>query len=166
MEDAYLTAREGKMVKAERETVGNQLKAGEGQEKETGEQRAENRAGKRAEEKRLYDGEYRFMELVWDHEPVRSMELARLCLEVLGWKKSTCFTVLKKLSEWGFVKNERAVVTSLVKRVDVQKKESRSAVDRNFGGSLPAFVAAFLSDRRLTKEEADEIRAMIEKAVK
>ncbi len=106
------------------------------------------------------------MELVWDHEPVRSMELARLCLEVLGWKKSTCFTVLKKLSEWGFVKNERAVVTSRVKRADVQKKESRSAVDRNFGGSLPAFVAAFLSDRRLTKEEADEIRAMIEKAVK
>lgn len=154
------------MVKAERETVGNQLKAGEGQEKEVGEQRAEKRAGKRAEEKRLYDGEYRFMELVWDHEPVRSMELARLCLEVLGWKKSTCFTVLKKLSEWGFVKNERAVVTSLVKRADVQKKESRSAVDRNFGGSLPAFVAAFLSDRRLTKEEADEIRAMIEKAVK
>ena len=154
------------MVKAERETVGNQLKAGEGQEKEAGEQRAEKRAGKRAEEKRLYDGEYRFMELVWDHEPVRSMELARLCLEVLGWKKSTCFTVLKKLSEWGFVKNERAVVTSMVKRADVQKKESRSAVDRNFGGSLPAFVAAFLSDRRLTKEEADEIRAMIEKAVK
>lgn len=117
------------------------------------------------EQKKLYDGEYRFMELVWEYEPVRSMELARLCLEVLGWKKSTCFTVLKKLAERGFVKNEKAVVTALVKREDVQKRESRAAVDRNFGGSLPAFVAAFLSERGLTREEADEIRAMIEKAV-
>lgn len=144
------------------------------QEKKRGEQgtgqKTEQQKGqiaeKRAEERKLYDGEYRFMELVWDHEPVRSMELVRLCLEILGWKKSTCFTVLKKLAERGFLRNESAVVTSLVKREEVQKRESRSAVDRNFGGSLPAFVAAFLSDRRLTREEADEIRAMIEKAVK
>ena len=105
------------------------------------------------------------MELVGEHEPVRSMELARLCLEKLGWKKSTCFTVLKKLAERGFVKNEQAVVTAVVKRAEVQRTESKEAVDRNFGGSLPAFVAAFLSDRRLTEEEAREIRAMIEKAV-
>ncbi|MCI9105441.1 MAG: BlaI/MecI/CopY family transcriptional regulator [Lachnospiraceae bacterium] len=116
-------------------------------------------------ERKLFDGEYRFMELVWEYEPVRSMELARLCLENLGWKKSTCFTVLKKLIERGFVKNEQAVVTAVVKRAEVQKTESKEAVDRNFGGSLPAFVAAFLSDRRLTEEEAKEIRAMIEKAV-
>lgn len=116
-------------------------------------------------ERKLFDGEYRFMELVWEHEPVRSMELARLCLEKLGWKKSTCFTVLKKLAERGFVKNEQAVVTAVVKRAEVQRTESKEAVDRNFGGSLPAFVAAFLSDRRLTEEEAREIRAMIEKAV-
>ena len=139
---------------------------GTGKKTEQQEQRAAKRMDQRAGERKLYDGEYRFMELVWDHEPVRSMELARLSLETMGWKKSTCFTVLKKLAKWGFLRNDSAVVTSLVKREDVQKRESRSAVDRNFGGSLPAFVAAFLSDRRLTREEADEIRAMIEKAVK
>ena len=64
--------------------------------------------------KRLFDSEYRFMEIVWENEPVRSMELSRLCLELLGWKKSTCFTVLKKLSDRGFVRNEKAVVTAMV----------------------------------------------------
>lgn len=117
------------------------------------------------EERKLFDGEYRFMELVWEHEPVRSMELARLCLEMLGWKKSTCFTVLKKLSQRGFVRNDQAVVTAVVKRDEIQRQESRAVVDKSFGGSLPAFVTAFLADRRLTKEEAEEIRAMIEKAV-
>lgn len=117
------------------------------------------------EEKKLFDGEYRFMELVWKNEPVRSMELARLCLDQLGWKKSTCFTVLKKLSQQGFVRNENAVVTAMVKRDEVQRQESKAVVDKSFGGSLPAFVTAFLSDRKLTKEEAEELRTMIEKAV-
>lgn len=117
------------------------------------------------EEKKLFDGEYRFMELVWKNEPVRSMELARLCLDQLGWKKSTCFTVLKKLSQRGFVRNENAVVTAMVKRDEVQRQESKAVVDKSFGGSLPAFVTAFLSDRKLTKEEAEELRTMIEKAV-
>lgn len=114
---------------------------------------------------RLFDSEYRFMCLVWEAEPVRSMELARLCLERLGWKKSTCFTVLKKLSERGFVKNENAVVTALVKKQEVQRMESEAVVDKNFSGSLPAFLTAFLSDRKLTREEAREIQEMIEKAV-
>ena len=105
------------------------------------------------------------MELVWKNEPVRSMELARLCLDQLGWKKSTCFTVLKKLSQRGFVRNENAVVTAMVKRDEVQRQESKAVVDKSFGGSLPAFVTAFLSDRKLTKEEAEELRTMIEKAV-
>lgn len=117
------------------------------------------------EKKKLFDGEYRFMELVWKNEPVRSMELARLCLDQLGWKKSTCFTVLKKLSQRGFVRNENAVVTAMVKRDEVQRQESKAVVDKSFGGSLPAFVTAFLSDRKLTKEEAEELRTMIEKAV-
>ena len=93
------------------------------------------------------------------------MELARLCLDQLGWKKSTCFTVLKKLSQRGFVRNENAVVTAMVKRDEVQRQESKAVVDKSFGGSLPAFVTAFLSDRKLTKEEAEELRTMIEKAV-
>ncbi|MCI9162035.1 MAG: BlaI/MecI/CopY family transcriptional regulator [Lachnospiraceae bacterium] len=115
--------------------------------------------------KRLFDSEYRFMEIVWENEPVRSMELARLCLELLGWKKSTCFTVLKKLSDRGFVRNEKAVVTAMVTKDQVRRQESKAVVDKSFDGSLPAFVTAFLSDRKLTKEEAEEIRGMIEKAV-
>ncbi len=117
------------------------------------------------EEKKLFDGEYRFMNLVWEHEPVRSTELARLSAQAFGWKKSTCYTVLKKLSGRGFLKNEQAVVTSLIPREEVQKLESEAVVDKNFDGSLPAFVTAFLTDRKLTGKEAEEIRNMIEKAV-
>lgn len=117
------------------------------------------------DELKLFDGEYHFMKLVWEHEPVRSMELARLCLEKLGWKKSTCFTVLKKLASRGFVKNDHAVVTALVKQEEVQRQESRAIVDKSFSGSLPAFVTAFLAERKLTEAEAAELRAMIEKAV-
>lgn len=116
-------------------------------------------------DKKLFEGEYKLMNLIWEREPIKSMELARLSLEQLGWKKSTCFTVLKKLSQRGFVKSEQAVVTSLVKRQEVQKQESEAVVDKNFGGSLPAFVTAFLSGRKLTREEATELRAMIDKAV-
>lgn len=112
------------------------------------------------EDKRLFEGEYRLMDLIWEQEPIRSMDLERL-----GWKKSTCFTVLKKLAQRGFVKNEKAVVTALVKREEVQKRESKAVVDKSFGGSLPAFVTAFLSDRRLTEEEAEKLRDMINKAV-
>lgn len=117
------------------------------------------------EEKKLFDSEFRFMNLVWEHEPVKSTELAKLCAQALGWKKSTCYTVLKKLSERGFVRNEQAVVTALVPREEVQKQESEAVVDKNFDGSLPAFLTAFLTDRKLTGKEADEIRKMIEKAV-
>lgn len=117
------------------------------------------------EDKKLFDSEYRFMNLVWEYEPVKSTELARLCAQAFGWKKSTCYTVLKKLSERGFVKNEQAVVTALVPRKEVRKQESETVVDKSFDGSLPAFVTAFLTDRKLTGREAEEIRRMIEKAV-
>lgn len=117
------------------------------------------------EECKLFESEYRFMDLVWDLEPVKSTELAKVCYSELGWKKSTCYTVLKKLSERGFIKNEQATVTSLVAREEVQKYESEAVVRKNFNGSLPAFLTAFLKDRKLTREEAEEIRKMIEEAV-
>ena len=117
------------------------------------------------DELKLYESEYRFMEIIWEAQPVRSTELARLAAYQLGWKKSTSYTVLKKLSGRGFVKNEGAVVTALVQREEVQRYESESLVDKSFGGSLPAFLTAFLRDRRLTREEAEEIRRMIEEAV-
>lgn len=118
------------------------------------------------EEKKLYESEYRFMNLIWDNEPVNSTELVRICGKELGWKKSTCYTVLKKLAGRGFVKNEQAIVSSLIPREEVLKYESETVVDRNFDGSLPAFVTAFLKVRKLTAKEAEEIRQMIEKAVK
>lgn len=113
---------------------------------------------------KLYDGEYRFMELIWRMQPVNSTHLVKTAFLELGWKKSTCYTVLKKLKERGFVKNEQAVVTALVLREDVQKFESEAVVKKSFGGSLPAFLSAFLTGKKLSLEEAEEIRRMIEEA--
>ena len=114
------------------------------------------------EDLKLCESDHRFMTVVWDHEPVSSGELAALCSDKLGWKKSTTYTELKKLSERGFVKNENATVSSLVPREQVQTFESGYMVDRAFGGSLPAFIAAFTKGRKLTQEEAAEIRALID----
>ena len=104
------------------------------------------------------------MAVVWESEPVPSGQLAKLCRERLGWQKSTTYTVLKKLERRGFLKNERAVVTALVPRERVQGYESGQVVDRTFGGSLPAFVAAFTRERRLTREEAEAIQALIDRS--
>ena len=113
---------------------------------------------------RLCESEARFMAVVWESEPVPSGQLAKLCRERLGWQKSTTYTVLKKLERRGFLKNERAVVTALVPRERVQGYESSQVVDRTFGGSLPAFVAAFTRERRLTREEAEAIQALIDRS--
>ena len=116
-------------------------------------------------ELKLYESEYRFMDLIWEAEPVRSTELAKMARERLEWKKSTCYTVLKKLEAKGFVKNEDATVTSLIGREQVQRAESSQLIERSFGGSLPAFLNAFLSGRGLTAEEARELHRLIEEAV-
>ena len=113
---------------------------------------------------RLCESEARFMAVVWEAEPVPSGQLAKLCRERLGWQKSTTYTVLRKLERRGFLKNERAVVTALVPRERVQGYESGQVVDRTFGGSLPAFVAAFTRERRLTREEAEAIQALIDRS--
>ena len=105
------------------------------------------------------------MDLIWDAEPVRSTELAKLALEKLEWKKSTCYTGLKKLEEKGFVKNENAVVTSLVDREQVGKYECEILIEKSFGGSLPAFLNAFLKDRKLSRREAEAIYRLVEQAL-
>lgn len=110
---------------------------------------------------RLSDSELRFMQVVWDNEPVTSGRLAELCREKLGWKKSTVYTVLKKLGEKGAVRNEDAVVSACVGREAVREAESRRVVERAFGGSLPGFVAAFLGSGRLTEQEAAELERLI-----
>lgn len=116
------------------------------------------------EECRLYDAELRLMDLVWQLEPVNSTRLTRLCLEEYGWKKSTTFNLIRKLAGRGFVKNENATVTALVKREQVRRYESGAVVERSFGGSLPAFVAAFLQGRGLSQEEAGELRRLIDES--
>ena len=110
---------------------------------------------------KIFDSELRFCEILWEHQPVKSSELVRLCAEKLGWKKSTTYTVIKRLTERGVVKTEDAVVTALVSRGEVQRAESRAFVERNFRGSLPGFLSAFVGRRGLSTEEADELRRMI-----
>ena len=110
---------------------------------------------------KIFDSELRFCEILWEHQPVRSSELAHLCAEKLGWKKSTTYTVIKRLTERGVVQTEDAVVTALVSRDQVQRAESRAFVERNFSGSLPGFLNAFVGGRGLSAEEADELRRMI-----
>lgn len=110
---------------------------------------------------KIFDSELRFCGILWEHQPVRSSELAHLCAEKLGWKKSTTYTVIKRLTERGVVQTEDAVVTALVSRDQVQRAESRAFVERNFSGSLPGFLNAFVGGRGLSAEEADELRRMI-----
>lgn len=113
----------------------------------------------------INESEYRFMDILWDEEPIHSMELVRLCRERLGWKKSTTYTVIRNLSEKQVVVNDNAVVRALVSRKNIQRKESREFLDRKFNGSLPAFIAAFLQEETLTKEEARELQKLIDRAV-
>lgn len=113
---------------------------------------------------KLFEAELRFLDIIWGVEPVNSTQLCKLCEQRLGWKKPTTYTMIRKLCERGILKNENATVTSLVKREEVQRYESETLVEKSFDGSLPAFVAAFLTDKRLTKEEAAKLRRMIEEA--
>ena len=111
---------------------------------------------------KIFESEYRFCEIVWEHEPVSSGELVKLCLEQLEWKKSTTYTVIRRLTERGVLKSEHAVVTSLVSREEVQSSESAQVVDRTFSGSLPRFIASFTRRKPLTPQEADEIQKIID----
>lgn len=115
-------------------------------------------------EYKLFDAEYKFASLVWDNEPVNSTDLVRLCADKLGWKKSTTYTVLKKLCERGILQNNEAMVTALVKREDVERYESAAVVEKTFGGSLPKFLTAFLGDHKLSEQDAKELKRIIEEA--
>ena len=111
---------------------------------------------------KLAESEYKFMKLVWDNQPLSSANLVKLCAENLGWKKSTTYTVLKRLGEKEIVKNDNSNIIPLVTEKEVQLYESNSVVSRSFGGSLPGFIAAFMEGKKLTREEAEKIRRMIE----
>lgn len=111
---------------------------------------------------KIFESEYRFCLILWENEPIRSRELVKLCEERLGWKSTTTYTVIKRLSERGVVKNENSVVTALVTKEEVQAAEIDEMVERTFEGSLPAFVAAFTKRRDMTAEDIDAVQAMID----
>ena len=110
---------------------------------------------------KIFESEYRFCLLLWEREPIGSGELAKLCEQQLGWKKSTTYTVIKRLSERGVVKSEDAVVTSLVSREQAETAAVDELVEKTFDGSLPAFVAAF-TRRGLSPAEVEELRRLID----
>ena len=111
---------------------------------------------------KVFESEYRFCLILWEHEPVKSTELVKLCEQELGWKKATTYTVIKRLSERGVIKSEDAVVTSLVSKQDVQRAEMEEMVEKTFEGSLPAFVAAFARHAKLKEEDAKKLMQMID----
>ena len=111
---------------------------------------------------KLCESDYRFMTVVWDCAPVGSGELVKLCLERLGWKKSTTYTVLKKMCEKGFAHNENTVVSSLIPRDKVQAFASEHFVEHTFDGSLPGFLASFLGNRTISEQEAAELKRLID----
>lgn len=104
----------------------------------------------------------RFADLVWANEPVASGELVKICEKELEWKKSTTYTVLRKLCEKGLFKNEDGKVTSLISKDEFYSAKSKQIVEDSYSGSLPAFIAAFISNKKLTAKEADEIQKMID----
>lgn len=112
---------------------------------------------------RLAEGEYRFARIVWENEPLPSGKLVELSQKELGWKKSTTYTVLKKLVERGILRNENAVVTAAVPKEEILREESRAVVDRAFEGSLPSFLAHFMGGKTISNAEADELKALIDR---
>ena len=103
------------------------------------------------EKYKLFDAELKFMNIIWE-----------VCNEKLGWKKSTTYTVLRKLAQRGVLKNENTVVTSIVKREDTQIYESHEVVEKSFGGSLPKFLTAFFGNKKISNDEAEELKKLID----
>lgn len=110
----------------------------------------------------MTEAEMELAELIWEHEPLGSGELVKLAAEHLGWKKSTTYTVLRKLCENGIFQNERAVVSAVMSREEYVRRKGERYLEENYGGSLPGFVAAFLKRKKLSRGEIEELAQMIE----
>lgn len=113
-------------------------------------------------ELKLCESDFKFMCVVWDNEPLSSHDLVIRCNEELGWKKSTTYTVLKKLCEKGFAANNSSVITSLVAKEMVQRYASSKFVENSFNGSLPSFLTSFFAERKISEKEADELKKLID----
>lgn len=112
---------------------------------------------------KIHEGEYRFCLIMWEHEPVTAVELVKLCQGQLGWKRTTTYTVIKRLGEKGVLRNENGTVTSLISKDAVQASEIDELVEKTFEGSLPAFVAAFTKRQKLSEQDLDEVQRMIDR---
>lgn len=112
---------------------------------------------------KIFESEYHFCLIMWEREPVTTVELVKLCQERLGWKRTTTYTVIKRLGDRGVLKNEDGVVTSMVSKEEAQSREIDELVEEKFQGSLPAFVAAFTKRRDISNEELDEVQRMIDR---
>ena len=112
---------------------------------------------------KVFESEYRFCLLLWKYEPINSTKRARICKDELGWSRTTTFTVIRRLSDRGVVKNENANVTSLVSKEDVQVSQMDEMMEKTFEGSLPAFIYAFARRQELSDDDVKEILRIIEK---
>ena len=113
---------------------------------------------------KIHEEEYRFCLILWEHEPISAADLARLCADELGWKRTTTYTVIKRLGERGVLVKEKGTVTSLVSKDDAQSYEIDELVEKKFEGSLPAFLAAFTKRQDVSEDTLDALQAMIDRA--
>ena len=111
---------------------------------------------------KIFESEYRFCLILWEHEPVSSGRLVELAKENLGWSKATTYTVIRRLSERGVLKNENTIVSALVSKEQAQKSRLEEMVEETFEGSMPAFIAAFSKTKKLTRQEVDQLQALID----
>lgn len=111
---------------------------------------------------KIFESEYRFCLLLWENEPVNSTKLVALCKENLGWSKATTYTVIRRLSERGVIKNENTIVSSLISKEEAQSSRLEEMLEETFEGSMPAFIAAFSKSKKLSKSEVVQLQTLID----
>lgn len=112
---------------------------------------------------KIHESEYRFCLILWEHEPLTAADLVKLCQEQLGWKRTTTYTVIKRLGERGVLRNDNGTVTSIISREASQVCEINELIETKFKGSLPSFVAAFTKRENVSEKDLDEIQRMIDR---
>ena len=112
---------------------------------------------------KIHEGEYRFCLIMWEHQPIKAVELAKLCQDKLDWKRTTTYTIIKRLGDRGVLKLENGIVTALISQEEAEAAEIDTFVESKFGGSLPAFVAAFTKRKDVTEKDLDEMQRMIDR---
>jgi BlaI family penicillinase repressor len=115
---------------------------------------------------KIFDAELRFMNIIWNNEPVTSTELVSIANEELGWKKSTTYTVIRRLCERGIIKNQNTRVESLVNREQVMRAETEEHIGKIYSGSLKLFLTTFLKREKLTREEIEELKKIVDENIK